>query len=51
MSTADAPVALLALHRIDDGGFAEVEVTLAGDAESLILHRDGAIWLAQTPAA
>ena len=28
---------LLALDRIADGGFAEVEATLDGDAESLIL--------------
>jgi nitrite reductase/ring-hydroxylating ferredoxin subunit len=32
---------LIALARIDDGGFAEVEATIDGDAESLILHRQG----------
>ena len=32
---------LLALAAIEDGGLAEVEATVDGDAESLILHRDG----------
>lgn len=33
---------LIALDAIPDGGFAEVEAVIdAGDAESLILHRDG----------
>jgi nitrite reductase/ring-hydroxylating ferredoxin subunit len=32
---------LCALADIDDGGIAEVEATTDGDAESLILHRDG----------
>ena len=32
---------LLALDRLVDGGFAEVEVTLDGDAESLLLYRHG----------
>ncbi len=32
---------LIALDRIQDGGFAEVEAVLDGDAESLILHREG----------
>ena len=35
------PVALLSLDRIADGGFAEAEVVLDGDAESLLLFRDG----------
>jgi len=34
-------VPLLALDAIDDGGFAEVEATIDGDAESLVLHRSG----------
>jgi nitrite reductase/ring-hydroxylating ferredoxin subunit len=33
--------ALIALDAIEDGGLAEVEATVDGDAESLILHRDG----------
>ncbi|MBX9399943.1 Rieske 2Fe-2S domain-containing protein [Lysobacter sp. BMK333-48F3] len=32
---------LIALERLADGGFAEVEATLDGDAESLVLYRDG----------
>lgn len=36
-----APSALIALDRLVDGGFAEVEATLDGDAESLLLYRDG----------
>ena len=32
---------LLAFAAIEDGGLAEVEATVDGDAESLILHRDG----------
>jgi nitrite reductase/ring-hydroxylating ferredoxin subunit len=32
---------LIALERIADGGFAEVEANIDGDAESLILYRDG----------
>jgi nitrite reductase/ring-hydroxylating ferredoxin subunit len=52
-ATADA-VTLIALARIEDGGFAEVEATLDGDAESLILHRDGTAvraWLNVCPHA
>lgn len=33
--------ALMALDRLVDGGFAEVEVILEGDAESLLLYRHG----------
>jgi nitrite reductase/ring-hydroxylating ferredoxin subunit len=33
--------ALAALDSIADGGFAETEATIDGDAESLILHREG----------
>ena len=29
------------LSQIVDGGFAEIEAVIDGDAESLILHRDG----------
>ncbi|QWP76701.1 Rieske 2Fe-2S domain-containing protein [Lysobacter sp. K5869] len=32
---------LIALEHLSDGGFAEVEATLDGDAESLLLYRDG----------
>ncbi len=35
------PFALAQVARIQDGGLAEVEATLDGDAESLILYRDG----------
>lgn len=46
--------ALIALDGIADGGFAETEVVLAGDAESLILHRQGdsvRAWLNVCPHA
>ncbi|GAA5004649.1 Rieske 2Fe-2S domain-containing protein [Pseudoluteimonas lycopersici] len=33
--------ALIALDAIEDGGLVEVEGSVEGDAESLILHRDG----------
>ncbi len=32
---------LLALSQIDEGGFVETEASVGGDAESLIVHRDG----------
>src|SRR3546814_18774156 len=32
---------LASLSQIEDGGFAEAESTIAGDADSLILHSDG----------
>lgn len=35
------PRALATLGEIEDGGFLEVEVSVDGDAESLLLHRDG----------
>jgi nitrite reductase/ring-hydroxylating ferredoxin subunit len=38
---AGEPVALLPLDRMADGGFAEVEASIDGDAESLLLYRDG----------
>ena len=41
MSTPHDPPALIALDAIPDGGFAELEAVVDGDAESLILHRDG----------
>lgn len=46
--------ALTAVERIPDGGFAEAEAVLDGDAESLILHRDGErvrAWLNVCPHA
>lgn len=45
---------LLALTELQDGGFAEVEAMIDGDAESLILHRDGEhvrAWLNVCPHA
>ena len=45
---------LSALNDIVDGGFAEVEVTIGDDAESLILFRDGddvRAWLNVCPHA
>ena len=42
MNTPGSPVALIAFDAIPDGGFAEVEAVVdEGDAESLLLHRDG----------
>jgi len=49
-----AQVPLLQVELIEDGGFTEVEVMLDGDAESLILHRDGGdvrAWLNVCPHA
>ena len=43
-----------ALNDIDDGGFAEVEATIDGDAESLVLYRLGdevRAWLNVCPHA
>lgn len=39
VTTGSTP--LLAFDAIPDGGFAECEATVDGDAESLVLHRDG----------
>jgi nitrite reductase/ring-hydroxylating ferredoxin subunit len=42
------------IAQIEDGGFHEVEAVLDGDAESLILHRDGDVvraWLNVCPHA
>lgn len=47
-------VALAALAAIPDGGFAEAEAAVEGDAESLILHRNGdavRAWLNVCPHA
>ncbi len=42
MSVSDASAtALIALERIADGGFAEVEGCIDGDHESLVLYREG----------
>jgi nitrite reductase/ring-hydroxylating ferredoxin subunit len=41
LSTGEDAIRLLPLAQIEDGGFAEAEATVDGDAESLILHRDG----------
>ena len=43
ISNEGAPHAdpLVTLERLPDGAFAEVEVVLEGDAESLIVYRDG----------
>ena len=42
MNIPGTPAALIALDAIPDGGFAEVEAVVDdGDAESLLLHRDG----------
>ena len=45
---------LITLEQIADGAFAEVEATLDGDAESLVLHRQGdevRAWLNVCPHA
>jgi nitrite reductase/ring-hydroxylating ferredoxin subunit len=41
--TKDLPATapLLAFDAIEDGGLVEIEVSVDGDAESLIVHRDG----------
>ncbi|HEY0504606.1 MAG TPA: Rieske (2Fe-2S) protein [Lysobacter sp.] len=49
-----ATTPLLSLERLSDGAFAEVEAVLDGDAESLILYRDGdhvRAWLNVCPHA
>ena len=38
---AGTRAALVTLDRLPDGGFAEVEAVIDGDAESLVLYRDG----------
>jgi nitrite reductase/ring-hydroxylating ferredoxin subunit len=50
----DPATPLIAFDAIEDGGFAAVEAVLAGDAESLILHRRGdtvRAWLNVCPHA
>ncbi len=45
---------LITFESLEDGGFAEVEALVDGDAESLILHRDGVVvraWLNVCPHA
>lgn len=45
---------MIAFDSIEDGGFAEVEALVDGDAESLIVHRDGQqvrAWLNVCPHA
>ena len=45
---------LIALDSIEDGGFAEAEARIDGDAESLIVHRSGEnvrAWLNVCPHA
>jgi nitrite reductase/ring-hydroxylating ferredoxin subunit len=47
-------VPLIALKAIEDGGYAAVEAVLAGEAEALVLYRDGAdvrAWLNVCPHA
>ncbi|HLM52013.1 MAG TPA: Rieske (2Fe-2S) protein [Pseudoxanthomonas sp.] len=54
MRTSLSSVPLIALDAIQDGGYAAVETVLAGEAEALILHRDGAdarAWLNVCPHA
>ncbi len=48
------PARLFGIEQIEDGGFAEVQAQVDGDAESLIVHRDGAVaraWLNVCPHA
>ena len=45
---------MIAFDSIEDGGFVEIEALVNGDAESLILHRDGQhvrAWLNVCPHA
>jgi nitrite reductase/ring-hydroxylating ferredoxin subunit len=55
MSAADPDASFLAhLEQLPDGGFLEVEARVDGDAESLVLYRDGAqvrAWLNICPHA
>lgn len=47
-------MSLIRFDSIEDGGFAEVEALIDGDAESLIVHRHGAdvrAWLNVCPHA
>lgn len=50
----DDRASLAHVEQIEDGGFHEVEAVVDGDAESLILYRDGAVvraWLNVCPHA
>lgn len=50
----DAVEPLLGLERLADGGFAETEAIVDGEAESLVLHREGdrvRAWLNVCPHA
>lgn len=54
LNRAAGNASLIAFSQIADGGFAEVEAVLDGDAESLILYRDGdrvRAWLNVCPHA
>lgn len=54
LNRAAGNASLFAFSQITDGGFAEVEAVLDGDAESLILYRDGdrvRAWLNVCPHA
>lgn len=54
LNSDGGPASLAALAQIEDGSFLEVHTTLDGDAESLILHRDGddvRAWLNVCPHA
>lgn len=54
LNSRDNAAPLLALDAITDGGFAEVEACVDGEAESLVLHRDGTrvqAWLNICPHA
>ena len=47
-------MAIIAFDALEDGGFAEIEAVLDGDAESLIVYRDGnnvRAWLNVCPHA
>lgn len=53
-STSPSPAPLLVLDAIEDGGLVEIEATVDGDAESLIVHRDGErvrVWFNVCPHA
>lgn len=52
--SASPGTVLAVVEQIEDGGFHEIEAMLDGDAESLILHRDGdavRAWLNVCPHA
>jgi len=54
MNAPDPDAPLIPLDAIPDGGFAEVEAVIDGDAESLVLYREGGqvrAWLNVCPHA